>query len=177
MKDHMTIDAHGQLITPDTVRLQRLLPGPIERVWAYLTEEDLRSKWLAAGVMTQEEGTAFTLTWRNSELTDPPGTPPEGMGGEHSIESRITEFDPPHRLAFTWDGTGGVTFDLEPQGRDVMLTVTHRKVERRGLLVGVSAGWHTHLDLLAARLSEDAPEPFWDAHRRLRAEYETRIPE
>ena len=31
----------------DTVRLERLLPGPIERVWAYLTEPDKRATWFA----------------------------------------------------------------------------------------------------------------------------------
>ena len=33
------------------VRFERLLPGPIERVWAYLTESDKRSLWLASGAM------------------------------------------------------------------------------------------------------------------------------
>ena len=32
-----------------TVRLERLLPGPIERVWAYLTESDKRATWFASG--------------------------------------------------------------------------------------------------------------------------------
>ena len=49
-------DAYGVLnatdtSTPDTLTIARLLPGPIERVWAYLTESDLRRKWLAAGEM------------------------------------------------------------------------------------------------------------------------------
>ena len=43
-------DDYGALIEPATVKIQRLLPGPIERVWAYLTDGDLRRKWLAAGV-------------------------------------------------------------------------------------------------------------------------------
>ncbi len=36
-------------IAPDAIRLERLLPGPIERVWAFLTESDKRARWLAAG--------------------------------------------------------------------------------------------------------------------------------
>ena len=43
--------AYGTLIEPATLKIQRLLPGPIERVWAYLTESDLRRQWLAAGPM------------------------------------------------------------------------------------------------------------------------------
>ena len=42
-------DAYGELIEPTTLRIQRLLPGPIERIWAYLTDSELRSKWMAAG--------------------------------------------------------------------------------------------------------------------------------
>lgn len=175
--DQMTIEAHGTLVDPASVRLQRLLPGPIERVWAYLTESDLRSKWLASGEMMLDVGASFTLTWRNGELTEPAGTPPEGLTGVHSMESRITELDPPRKLSFTWDETGDVTFELEPRGSEVLLTVTHRKAQRRSLLVGVSSGWHTHLDLLAARLSDRAPEPFWDAFRRNREDYAARLPQ
>ena len=35
------------LIEPGTVKMERLLPGPVERVWAYLTESDKRARWLA----------------------------------------------------------------------------------------------------------------------------------
>ena len=39
--DRPTTDAYGELIEPATRTLQRLLPGPIERVWSYLTDSDL----------------------------------------------------------------------------------------------------------------------------------------
>ena len=42
-------DVYGTLIEPTTLKIQRMLPGPIERVWAYLTDSELRRKWLAAG--------------------------------------------------------------------------------------------------------------------------------
>lgn len=45
---------YGMIIEPGTLRIQRLLPGPIERVWAYLTESDKRATWLAAGAMKLE---------------------------------------------------------------------------------------------------------------------------
>jgi uncharacterized protein YndB with AHSA1/START domain len=46
---------YGELTEPATLKIQRLLPGPIERVWAYLTEEELRRKWLAAGKMSRSK--------------------------------------------------------------------------------------------------------------------------
>ena len=66
-----TPDAYGALIEPATVKIARLLPGPIERVWAYLTESDLRRRWLASGVMELKVGAPFELVWRNGDLTDP----------------------------------------------------------------------------------------------------------
>jgi uncharacterized protein YndB with AHSA1/START domain len=44
--------------------MQRRLPGPIERVWAYLFDSDLRRLWLASGAMTLQPGASFELVWR-----------------------------------------------------------------------------------------------------------------
>ncbi len=171
-------DAYGALIEPATLKIQRILPGPIERVWAYLTESELRRKWLAAGEMTLETGAPFTLTWRNDELTEPPGAKPEGFGEEHSMESRIVELDPPRRLVFTWgdSGSGEVSIDLEPRGEKVLLTLIHRRLPDRKMTVMVGAGWHAHLDVLAARVSGKEPAPFWDAWVKLKQDYEGRVP-
>ena len=35
-------------------------------------------------------------------------------------------------------------------------------------MLNVSAGWHAHLDVLAARLAGEEPEPFWDHWSYLR---------
>jgi uncharacterized protein YndB with AHSA1/START domain len=64
---------YGALTEPTTLEIQRLLPGPIERIWAYLTESEMRRKWLAAGDMEMRVGALFELVWRNDELTNPPG--------------------------------------------------------------------------------------------------------
>ncbi len=177
MNDMTMIDAYGVLTEARTLTIQRLLPGPIDRVWSYLVEGDLRRQWLAAGDMTLEVGALFELVWQNNELTTPAGTRPDGMTGEHRMAARITEVDPPRRLAFTWDETGGVAIDLAPAGDRVLLTLTHRDLPRRSMLLGVSAGWHAHLDLLDARLAGAEPTPFWDRWTTLRAEYDARLPE
>lgn len=167
----------GTLTEPATLTLRRRLPGPIDRVWRYLTQSDLRRQWLASGEMRGEVGSRFELVWRNDELSDPPGNKPDGFGDEHRLESEIVEFDPPHRLGFTWGDTGGVTMELEPDGDGVLLTVTHRRIVERSSRLNISAGWHAHLDMLAARLAGTTPaQPFWDRWVGLKAEYETRIP-
>jgi uncharacterized protein YndB with AHSA1/START domain len=170
------LNAYGALTEPTTLEIQRLLPGPIERVWAYLTESELRRQWLAAGEMEMKVGAMFELVWRNNELTDPPGERPPGFGDEHRMQSRITELDPPRKLAIAWRGSGDVSFELEPVGNKVLLTVVHRRVPDRSTLLMVGAGWHMHLDVLVARATGQKPEPFWDGWSRLRKDYDRRLP-
>ncbi|MET0291139.1 MAG: SRPBCC family protein [Steroidobacteraceae bacterium] len=173
----MTTDAYGSLIEPATLKIQRLLPGPIDRVWAYLTQSDLRKQWLAAGEMSLKVGEPVEFVWRNDELSDPPGERPAGFPAEHRLKSELTEVEAPYRLAFTWGSTGGVTFELEAHGKDVLLTVIHRRLPDRGLKLNVSAGWHAHLDTLVTVIKgERAASPFWDTWVALKSDYESRIP-
>jgi uncharacterized protein YndB with AHSA1/START domain len=176
MTELATLDAYGVLREPATVEIRRRLPGPVERVWAYLTEGELRRQWLAAGRMEMRVGAPVELVWRNDGLNDPPSERPPGFPEEHRMQSRITELDPPRKLAITWGGSGDVSFELEPRGGQVLLTVVHRRLPERGTLLRVGAGWHVHLDLLVARATGEVPEPFWDGWSRLREEYDRRIP-
>lgn len=106
---------YGEVVEPGTVRIERLLPGPIERVWAYLTDVDKRATWLAGGLLEQ--------------VTD-----------------------------------------------KVRLTVTHRRIPTRGEMLDIATGWHTHLDVLQARLATSPPDAFWPKFTSLRAEYESLLP-
>lgn len=176
MNTYTRPEAYGVLAEPTTLKIQRLLPGPIERVWAYLTESGLRRKWLAAGEMEMRAGAPFEFIWRNDELTEPPGKRPAGFDEEHRMKSRITAIDPPHRLVFTWEGSGDVSFELDAKGTDVLLTVIHRRLANRETMLMVGPGWHMHLDLLAAVATGKQSEPFWDGWSRLRKEYDRRLP-
>jgi uncharacterized protein YndB with AHSA1/START domain len=169
-------DIYGVLTEPATLKIERLLPGPIERVWAYLTESELRRRWLAAGPMEMSVGASFELIWRNDELSNPPSQRPPGFPEEHRMKGRITELDPPSKLAITWGNTGGVSFDLERRGDQVLLTLIHRRLPDRSTLLNVSAGWHMHLDLLVNQIKGGEPTPFWDGWGRLHKEYDQRIP-
>jgi uncharacterized protein YndB with AHSA1/START domain len=177
MNDMTTNDAYGVLTEPTTLTIQRLLPGPIERVWDYLTQSEMRRKWLAAGEMEMMVGAPFEFVWRNDELNDPPSERPAGFPEEHRMQSRITELDPPRKISFTWRNSGDVTFELAPAGKRVLLTVIHRRLPDRSTLLKVAAGWHSHLDILEARSSNRRPKPFWDHWSQLHQEYGQRIPE
>ena len=171
-----TPHAYGVITEPATLTIQRLLPGPIERIWAYLTDGELRRKWLAAGTMELKVGAPFEFVWRNDELTDPPGPRPDRFPEEDRLQSRITAVDPPHRLAFDWQDSDGVTIDLETVGNDVLLTVTHRRLPSRTTLIDVASGWHRHLDFLVAQANGSQEGPFWAGWSRLHEEYSRRIP-
>lgn len=177
MNKPTTPDAFGELIEPATLKIQRMLPGPIERVWQYLIDSELRRKWLAAGVMDARPGSSFELVWRNDELSDPPGKRPAGFDEEHRMQSRIVECDPPRKLVFTWSNSGDVSIELEPRGSKVLLTLIHRRLPSRTTQLRISAGWHVHLDTLVAVASGEKPTPFWDRWLKVQADYERRMPE
>lgn len=175
MNEHVTT-AFGELIEPTTLKIQRRLPGPIERVWAYLTDGELRRKWLASGQMQIKAGAPFEFVWRNDELSGTPGKRPAGFAEEHRMQSKIVEIDPPRRIVFTWGNSGDVSIDLEPKGNEVLLTLIHRRLPDRPTLLRVAAGWHTHLDVLVARASNAQLVDFWDTWLRLHSEYDRRVP-
>lgn len=170
-------DTFGKVVAPRVIEMQRLLPGPIERIWDYLTKSDLRQQWLASGDMDLNVGAPCELVWHHDRTTTPPGKRPETMTSSESVlPSRITACEPPHKLGFMFWSDSEVIFELKTVGAKVLLTLTHRNLPSRSMMVGVSTGWHTHLDVLAARISNEKIENFWDHWRAYKQLYETRLP-
>jgi uncharacterized protein YndB with AHSA1/START domain len=168
---------YAKITGPDTVRLERVLPGPIERVWAYLTEPDKRAKWFAGGPMELRPGGQATFVFDHAALSAEKVAPEKyrkKIQG-HSFESRVTACDPPRLLGYTFgdeDGKGGeVTFELTPQGKNVLLVLTHRRLPDRTQMRGVSGGWHSHLGILEDVLNGREPRGFWSMHAKVEAEY------
>jgi uncharacterized protein YndB with AHSA1/START domain len=172
---------YGIVTAPDTIRFERLLPGPIERVWSFVTESDKRAKWLAAGPMELRAGGGVELVFRNSELSPTSEAIPDkykeykdGTG----FKARVTACEPPRLLSHTWGGESGelseVTYELTPDGDKVRLVLTHRRLGGSAML-NVSGGWHTHLDILVTLLNDEVPQPFWSTFGRLESEYEKRL--
>mgnify|MGYP000212143493 CR=1 FL=1 len=172
----------GVMTGPREMRFERLLPGPIERVWTYITDPDLRGRWLAAGPMELRAGGRMELTFRHRNLS-PDETPPESHAqmneSGHVMAGRVLACDPPRLLTLTW-GAGPeaseVTFELAPRGEEVLLTLTHRKLADRAAMVNVSGGWHTHLGILEDRLAGRAPRPFWATWQGRTEGYDSRLP-
>jgi uncharacterized protein YndB with AHSA1/START domain len=171
---------YGVKTGPDTIKFERVLPGPVERVWEYLTDSKKRGEWFASGPMELKPGGAIEFTFHNSQLGGDEGRP-EGANckGEGTVMTgKVLRVDPPRLLEFEMTFEGSVTpvlFELEPRGKDTFMRITHTRLPNRGLMVGVSAGWQTHVGIMAAKLAGETPLPFWSTHKRLQAEYETKI--
>jgi uncharacterized protein YndB with AHSA1/START domain len=108
-----------------------------EKLWQALTDGDFTERyWFGYRVASD---------WK-------PGSPYRfAKAGTGSVEGKVIAADPPRRLAYTWDlcspgpepeRTSRVTFDLEPRGKAIKLTVTHDELDERGkTLRDISAGW------------------------------------
>lgn len=173
----------GDWTTPGEVRLVRLLPGPIERVWEYLTDSEKRGKWFAGGPMELRVGGRVDLLFRHSNLS-PNEEPPEKYKEVHDpgvgMVGKVTQCDPPRLLGFTWEGDtpeaeSEVVFELSPEGEDVRLVLTHRRLGSDAERANVSGGWHIHTAILDAVLSGATPPPLWAAHSQLEALYGKRL--
>ena len=170
--------SYGQRIEPGAVRFERLLPGPIERVWSYLVDSDKRVLWLASGAMPGSAGADFDFRFDHKNLS--PGNRPtperfKGYDGGATTHHKVLRFEPPHVLAITWGGRvespSEVTFELFAVGDKVRLVLTHRRLSDGYQTVDVSGGWHTHLQFLEAHLSGQALPSFWDVFADKEQEY------
>ena len=173
---------YGERLDRTTVRFERLLPGPIERVWAYLTESDKRARWLCAGDTEGRVGGGVELTFRNDTLSSADDIPRPAkyrdMPDELTFGGTVTRWEPPRVLAHTWefeDEASEVCYELEEQGDRVLLVLTHRKLHTDDTVLSVSGGWHTHLDILLDVLEGREPKPFWKTHTAFEAEYARRL--
>jgi uncharacterized protein YndB with AHSA1/START domain len=159
--------------SPDTVRLERLLPGPAERVWAYLVESDKRARWLAAGEFDLRVGGKVRLRFDNCSLPNEEISPERRAHPGASFEGVITRLEPDRVIAYTWtwgDADTEVTYELTPRGKDTLLTIVHKRLGK-DVVLPVMAGWDEHTGILADLLAGTPPRPFWREHDRLAKEY------
>ncbi len=173
---------HGVVVEPGAIRFERLLPGPIERVWAYLTDSDKRGLWLASGPMEPRVGAEFELYFDHRSLSPVRAPTPERFRqyeGGHTSRHRVTRCEPPHLLAYSWgggaEGPSEVTFELTAMGQHVRLVLTHRRLAEGEPMLSVAGGWHAHLAVLSEQLNGRSPPSFWTLFEQLEGEYEKRL--
>jgi uncharacterized protein YndB with AHSA1/START domain len=143
------ISEDGQFSKITCLRFERLLPGPIERVFEFLTKPALLPGWFGNGTIEPRVGGEVSL-----------------MDGH--IRGTVTQWQPPHRLTYSWNvfspgeersayPESYLTLELQPRGDEVLLTLTHFPVlepfEKQSAM-----GWHTFIDMLASGLRGERVE-------------------
>jgi len=108
-----------------------------EKLWQALTDGDFTERYWFGHRLTSDwnEGGSYRFT----------------NNGATTVEGEVITFDPTRRLAYSWnnrrpDGVGEatsrVTFELEPRGDIVKLTVRHDELGADGkTLRDISGGW------------------------------------
>lgn len=177
---------YGVVLDASTVRFERVLPGPIERVWEFLTDPVQRAKWFAGGPVEPRAGGKLELRFKHRNLMVNDEPVPEKYRDVtdkgFTFPSEVTRWEPPRVFGFTFSEPkegippSEVTIELTPEGKSVRLVLTHRRLSSRAEMTDVSGGWHVHLDILAARLENRTPPPIWTTVAMLEAAYEERIP-
>lgn len=182
MKPEMNPNPEGQLYEDGTLVFERLLPGPIDRVWAFVADGDKRAKWIMAGDM-HTTGMA-KMTFNHTQLSGE--VAPDrfaAMREPVSFDVEVREVSPPHRIVFTWpEGdkpahlVGFVTIELSEVGDKVLLRLTHRNpVFKRDTVINYLGGWHVHLSLLEDVLGDRKPRGFWTEFEAVEAKYKANL--
>jgi uncharacterized protein YndB with AHSA1/START domain len=178
-----TNDQYAQFPSPGEIRIMRTLPGPIERLWGYLTDPEKRSRWFAGGPMELKAGGKMELLFRHKEIA-PGEVPPAEYAEMHEsgwrMPGTVLRCEPPRLLSYTFDENSDVTFELIPQDKEdksILLILTHRcRGEDIKSMAGFAGGWHSHLTILLALLEGTATPPFWSTHAKLKAYYQAQLP-
>jgi uncharacterized protein YndB with AHSA1/START domain len=153
MSDLASIHSDG------TLNFIRRLPGPIERVWAYLTDPTFLAKWFSEGAVADYVGGDVRF--------------------EMGANGRITAIHPPRLLEYTWneaDASVGpvsdalVRWELANEGDRVRLTLTHSRLPEAEVFAH-AAGWHAFLERLSASVGNREAEPVMELFARFKADY------
>jgi uncharacterized protein YndB with AHSA1/START domain len=163
----------GSILDLHTVEFKRLLPGPIELAWDYLTKPELLTTWFNDVTLDSRVGSAIEVRFgaRKGDC---------GAAGVHGV---IREFRKPHAFVFTWiqqrpqpDGSiqhsdeGEVRFALQEKGDKVMLTLIHTRIPTERL-PDYGAGWHAYLDSLESRIAGRGAIEVMEVFQNLRPRY------
>lgn len=158
------------VVDASTIRFERTFPVPLETAWDYLTRRDLLKTWLADGVIEPRVGGRVDLQFDVDPSRDEAAC--------HSVGT-VLEWNPPTRLSYTWqeeqhasaDEATCVIFELASVPGGTRLILTHQRLDpAKKHLYG--AGWHTHFEVMAARVAGTDPAVFHVLFEQLLAVYE-----
>jgi uncharacterized protein YndB with AHSA1/START domain len=143
-----------------SLRFERELTHPPDRVWRALTEPDQLRHWFPTDIEGERKlGARIRFVFRE----DAPSAADMPELLEHDpvdLDGQFIEFDPPRLLAYTW-GEETLRWELDEIGDGCRLVFTHVFDERSGIphpggprkkAARDASGWEMCLDGLAALL-------------------------
>jgi len=156
-------------VTARSLRFERLLDAPVETVWQYIVDPELRGRWFMGGALDARPGGRIEMIFDHDRLSDDDVPMPERFAGNKGKRwyETISEIDAPHRIVFSWDEgkAGTVTIELTPIGADkTQLVLTHEGLRGLDDARNYGGGWHSHLAALQARIAGRGVPDFWALH-------------
>lgn len=140
----MTLDA--TLIDRDgepTLRFERRLPAPLDRVWRAVTDPDEMRSWFPAGVVGERRvGAPLSFPFEDATVD--------------TFDGEVTAWEPPRLFAFRWNGEQ-LRLELTPDGDATVLVFTH--VIDVSEAARTAAGWDACLANLDAHLGGPTADP------------------
>jgi uncharacterized protein YndB with AHSA1/START domain len=160
-----------------TLRFQRRLDHPIERVWEAITEPEQLAGWLAEAEIELVKGGSIELRWQNTMTReqvaeyDIKGFEDRDPEQGAVVKGTITRLDPPRLIEYDTDDHGLLQWELEERGGGTLLSFSSILEIPEHMRTQVLAGWHTHLEWLEDSLAGhpvdwgDWQIDQWAAHR------------
>ncbi len=167
----------GTILDLHTVEFKRLLPGPIELAWDFLTKPELLKRWFTDVTIDPRVGGRIEVRFAASK----------SECGAKSVHGVVREFQPPRVISFSWiqrlpqpDGSqktadgGEVRFQLTERGDKVLLTLLHSRIPTHEL-AGYGGGWHAFLDSLESQISGQGAVEVMEHYRHLHPRYDDKV--
>ena len=159
-------------IAADAIRLERTLDAPVDKVWRYLTEADLRRQWFMGGTDATAGGEFELLVDHDNLSEDDNVAYPESYAEFKGATwtERVIRFNPPHVLETTFQGgkNGVVRYELSPDGDRTRLVLTHSGIVSPVGAQDFGSGWNSHLTVLQEKLAGRGVKDFWALHAQSR---------
>jgi uncharacterized protein YndB with AHSA1/START domain len=152
-------------LRPDGVRFERLYDATPEELWAAITDPEQIQGWLAhVARIDLEAGGQVELEME--------------ADGSDVVRGRIRELRHERVLEYDWGSPevpdSVLRLEIVPRETGGTVLVLEHSVLTREWLADYGAGWHTHLDSLAAHIA-GRPVEFWDRFHELRPQYEQEV--
>jgi uncharacterized protein YndB with AHSA1/START domain len=165
------ITAPIERLSADTIRLERTFDAPVDTVWRYLTEGELRGQWFAGGGDARGVGD-LDLVFDHDLLSTDDVPYPEALECKKGSvnHEKVIRFEPQRVLAYTFgEGRNGVaTFELFPEGDRTRLVLTHSGIQSPTGHEDFGGGWNSHLIVLQEKLAGRGVPNFWALHAQSR---------